>query len=45
MNADELKENSVSHSDAYEEPVVVENASFTWGIDVSSLDFEVEKTG
>jgi hypothetical protein len=37
MNADELDPSSVSHNDHYQDPILVENANFTWQDDVSFL--------
>ena len=35
MNADELDPDSVTHKDNFEDPIVVENADFTWTSNVS----------
>ena len=37
MRSDELDPDAVSHKDDYEDPVVVRNASFTWGENVSRV--------
>ena len=36
MNANELDPDAVSHDD-HEDPIVVRNASFTWGENVSNI--------
>ena len=35
MNANELDPDAVSHQDDFEDPIMVRNASFTWGKNVS----------
>ena len=35
MNADELDPDSVTHKENFEDPIVVENADFTWNANVS----------
>ena len=37
MRSNELDPDAVSHKDDYEDPVVVRNASFTWGENVSRV--------
>ena len=37
MNADELDPDSVTHKENFEDPIVVENADFTWNVNVSHI--------
>ena len=39
MNADELDPDSVTHKENFEDPIVVENADFTWNANVSSISY------
>ena len=39
MNSDELDPQSVTHDQEIEDPVVVRNATFTWGENVKNINF------
>ena len=44
MRADELDPDAVTHKEDYEDPVVVRNASFTWGKNVSHYNLLLIRT-